>query len=129
MLTRMRNMKKIYYNKLIRDKIPEIIREKGSDCKTKTLSSVDFYKELVKKVSEEASGILGAKNKKELISEIADVLDVINEIKKVKKITSKQILRTQEENNKRKGGFKKHIYLFWSSDDGYKTNEKRYSKQ
>jgi len=60
-----------------------------------------------------------------LADEIADVLDVIDEIKKLKKISTQDIRQAQKKNFLHKGGFQKKLYLFWSSDDGYKTNEKR----
>ncbi|HDZ54562.1 MAG TPA: phosphoribosyl-ATP pyrophosphohydrolase [Candidatus Nealsonbacteria bacterium] len=119
-------MKRIYYNKLIRDKIPEKIKKSGGDFKIKKLKVKEFEKELIKKVGEESDGLLAAKTKKKLISELADVLDVIQEIKRFKGITSQQIKRAQKESNKKKGGFKKRLFLFWSSDTGYKTNERRY---
>lgn len=119
-------MDKIYYNKLIRDKIPEKIKKSGGDFKIKKLKVKEFEKELIKKVGEESDGLLAAKTKKKLISELADVLDVIQEIKRFKGITSQQIKRAQKESNKKKGGFKKRLFLFWSSDTGYKTNERRY---
>lgn len=122
-------MKKIIYNKLIRDKIPDRIKESGGDYKIKKLDIKDFGKELLKKVGEEATGLLTAKTSKELASEIADILDVIEEIKKLKKISSKDIGEAQKINYKRKGGFDKRIFLFWSSDTGYKSNERRYAKK
>jgi len=69
-------MKKIYYNKLIRDKIPERIKESGGDFKIRKLRAKEFKKELMKKVAEEATGLLTARTKKELISELADILDL-----------------------------------------------------
>lgn len=122
-------MKKIHYNKLIRDRIPEKIKKNGGDYKIKELKTREFEKELIKKVGEESDGLINAKNKKELISELADVIDVIEEIKRFKKITSQDIKKAQKESNKIKGGFKKRLFLFWSSDTGYKSNERRYSKQ
>lgn len=121
-------MKKIYYNKLIRDNIPERIAKAGASCSIKKLLKKSFEKELIKKVEEEASGMQNAKNKKELIGEIADVVEVINEIKKVKKIRESEINAARRKNMQRKGGFNKRLFLYWSSDDGYKTNEKRYKK-
>ncbi|TSC60182.1 MAG: hypothetical protein LiPW15_60 [Parcubacteria group bacterium LiPW_15] len=122
-------MKKKYYNKLVRDRIPEKIRSKGKDCEIKKLKSKEFETELLKKVGEEASGLLSAKNLEELISELADILAVIDEIKKIKKISQKQILEAMQSNFKRKGGFDKRLFLFWSSDVGYKTNERSYKKR
>lgn len=118
-------MKKIYYNKLIRDKIPEKIAKSGGDYEVKGLSRKLFENELLKKVGEEASGLLSVKTKEELVSEIADIIAVIEEIKKAKRISSKQILKALNENFNRKGGFKKKLFLVWSSDTGYKTNERR----
>src|SRR3989344_1886111 len=121
-------MEKIYYNKLVRDRIPDIITRHGAEYEIKRLSKVDFEKELLKKVAEEASGLLSAKTKEELISEIADVLAVIEEIKKLKKITPAQITKALKANYTKKGGFKKKLFLTWSSDNGYKTIEIRYKK-
>ena len=117
-------MKKIYYRKLIRDKIPEKIQGKGSECETRKLSRVEFEKELLKKVGEESSGLLQAKNKREIIEEITDVLDVVDEILKLKKITPKEIAAQKQQNLEKKGGFEKRLYLVWSSDADYQTNEK-----
>ena len=41
------------YNKAIRDKIPEIIKESGNNCNIKTLSDEKFLIELEKKLDEE----------------------------------------------------------------------------
>ena len=122
-------MKKIYYNKLIRDRIPEKIRKSGGDFEIRKLKTKEFEKELIKKAGEEADGLFAAKTKKELISELADVLDVIEEIKKLKRITITQIKKAQREVTKIKGGFKKKLFLVWSSDTGYKTNERTYSSK
>ena len=50
-------MKKIYYNKLIRDKIPEKIKKSGGDFKARKLKPKEFEKELIKKAGEEADGL------------------------------------------------------------------------
>lgn len=118
-------MKKVYYKKLIRDKIPDKIISKGSKLETKKLNTKQFELELRKKVLEEASGIISAKTKSELISEIADTLDVITELQRVNKIKSSQIQQAQKTNLIKKGWFKKKIFLIWSSQDDYKSNEKK----
>jgi len=118
-------MKKIFYKKLIRDDIPERIKESGGKYLCKKLSLKDFKKELLKKVLEESSGVAYAKNKKEIISEIGDVLDVIDEIKRNLSISSTEITASRKSEFKRKGGFKKRQYLVWAEDTGYKTNERK----
>jgi predicted house-cleaning noncanonical NTP pyrophosphatase (MazG superfamily) len=121
-------MKKIFYRKLIRDRIPEKMDRVGAAYEIKKLNKIEFEKELLKKVEEEASGIPKAKNKKEIIEELADVLDVIKEIKRIKKIRPSDIKKAQKENTRKKGGFRKKIFLVWSEDTGYRTNEKRRKK-
>jgi len=121
-------MKKIYYYKLIRDRIPEKIRKKGGTSETRVLKAGEFERELLKKVEEEASALPRVRSRTALISELADVIDVLYEIKKVKKISDKEIAAAQRENFKRKGGFRKRLYLVWASDTGYRTNERRYER-
>ena len=121
-------MKKIFYNKLIRDKIPEKIRKNGAEFKIRPLSAREFEKELLKKVGEEASGLLASKTKTELVLELADIVAVLNEIKKLKHISEKEMAEAMRVNFAKKGGFKKKLFLAWSSDTGYKTNERMYKK-
>ncbi|MFZ6035608.1 MAG: phosphoribosyl-ATP pyrophosphohydrolase [Patescibacteria group bacterium] len=122
-------MKKIFYNKVIRDRIPSRIKAAGADYDVRVLPKKKFEQELIKKVEEEASGMQRATSRTELVSEIADVIDVIEEIKSIKKITTREVAAAQRVNMMRKGGFKKRLWLRWSSDDGYKTNEKRYDRR
>lgn len=119
-------MEKIYYHKLIREKIPAAIDRVGAAYKIRKLGKKEFEKELLKKVGEEASGLLAAKNKKEIIEELADVLDVVEEVRRHWKIKPSCLRSAQKENALKKGGFKKRIYLVWSGDTGYRTNERRY---
>ena len=92
---------------------------------TRTLRVGEFVTELLKKVEEEASALIHTHTHQELIEELADVQDVIDEIKKVKKIKDEELLTMQERNKEKKGGFKKRLFLLWSEDSGYQTNEKR----
>jgi len=121
--------KKIYYRKLIRDKISRRIEQSGGRFEIKILSGVDFKKELMKKVVEEASGLSNAKGKEEIVSETGDLLDVLREIKKVFGISSEELRNSRIEELKRKGGFKKRMFLVWSEDTGYRTNERKGKRQ
>lgn len=121
----MSKTRKIYYRKLVRDNIPGKIKKKGSDLSFKILDQKSFEQELLKKVGEEASGLPKITNKSVLIDELADLIEVIEEIKKVKKISNSSLLSARRKNKKIKGGFNKRIYLVWSSDDGYRANERK----
>ena len=116
--------KKLHFNRLIRDGIIDKMDSKKLEYKVKKLSQKDFIKELKAKIPEEAEGVINSKNKKELIKELADLVFVIEEVKKTLKIKPLEFKKAMEENIKKKGGFKKKMYLYWTSDDGYKTNEK-----
>ncbi|MDO8341389.1 MAG: nucleoside triphosphate pyrophosphohydrolase [Candidatus Woesebacteria bacterium] len=121
-------IKKIYYNKLVRDKIPEIIKSKDAKAKFRKLTSKQFKKYLLLKVEEEASALQTIKSKEEITNELADVIEVIEEIKKFMKISEKEINIEIKKNMDKKGGFNKRLFLIWSEDTGYKTNEKRNAK-
>ena len=121
-------MKKIYYNKLIRDKIPEKMSKSGAAFKIKRLTTKQYEKELFKKVFEESDGLVAAKTRDELTGEIADVLEVLEEIRKFKKIKSSCIRDARIKNMQRKGGFQKRLFLYWAEDTGYRSNERRYKK-
>lgn len=121
-------MKKIYYRKLVRDRIPKRIEESGGDYEVKNLSGSDFKKEILKKVEEEATGLSKAIVKKEIVAEMGDLLDVLQEVKKSFKVTSSELKASRAKEMKRKGGFKKRRYLVWAEDTGYRSNEKKGKK-
>ena len=106
--------KKYYYQKLIRDKIPEKIKAGGDDYKTRILSEAEFEKELIKKLVEESKEAFYAP-KKELLNELADVLELTKSIASQFKIPFSRVERFQEEKRKKRGGFKKKLFLIWST--------------
>ncbi len=70
------------YNKLVRDKIPNIIEEKGETPVIKTLDAIEYKKELEKKLYEEYKEVIEA-NGEEYIEELADMLEVIRALAKL----------------------------------------------
>lgn len=105
------NSKKIY-NKLIRDKIPEIIEKDGYSYKTRTLKQKEYKQELLKKLVEEANETLETNgDKKELVKELGDVQEVINHIVKIFDIDKKEIEKIRKKRKKSRGGFDKKIFL------------------
>ncbi|MBU4347915.1 nucleoside triphosphate pyrophosphohydrolase [Patescibacteria group bacterium] len=100
------------YNKLIRDKISEIIRENGSNPKTRILDDEEYKIELLKKIVEEAQEALETKgDKKKLTKEIGDVLEVINYLIDVFELDRQEIEKIRKERKKYRGGFDKKIFL------------------
>lgn len=115
---------RIYYNKLVWDNVPDLIKEKGKECEVRTLDDEEFEIELMKKVEEEASALPETASRQELIDELADVVTCVEYIKTVKNITELELADALERHSRRKGRFENKYYLVWSSDSSYKTNEK-----
>lgn len=119
-------MKKIHYNKLVRDRIPAAIQAQGATYKIKKLGMKQFRLELLKKIGEEASSLPKFKTKPEIVSELADIVDVLTALKKEFKINEREIRQAQKLALASKGGFQKQTFLYWTEFHGYKTNERRY---
>jgi predicted house-cleaning noncanonical NTP pyrophosphatase (MazG superfamily) len=115
---------RIYYNKLVWDNVPDIIREKGKECEVRELDDEEFEIELLKKVEEEASALPETTSRQELIDELADVITCVEYIKSIKKITELEMADALERHARKRGRFEKKYYLVWSSDSAYETNEK-----
>lgn len=115
---------RIYYNKLVWDLVPDIIREKGKDCEVRVLTDEEFEIELMKKVEEEASALPETTTRQELIDELADIVTVIEYIKTLKNITELELADALERHTHKRGRFEKKLFLVWSSDSNYVTNEK-----
>ena len=105
-------MKKVVkYNKLIRDNIPKIIKEAGWKPTIRTLRKDEFLKALKKKVSEEAKELIQAKDKKGIIDEIVDIQELLDVLASEIKLTKAEIKKHQIAKRKKRGGFKKHLFL------------------
>lgn len=107
-------MKKYFHQKLIRDKIPKFIEASGDDYETRVMKKREFEKELKRKIVEESSELIKAK-KANLLNEMADVLELLKSIASFYKIDFSQIDEKQVKKRKERGGFKKRLYLIWST--------------
>lgn len=103
-------MKKIY-NKLIRDKIPEIIIADDEIPKIKMLNKKEFQQELIKKILEEAQELQSAQNKDEILNEIVDLQELLDWLAKEHQVSRAKICRLQTAKNKKRGSFKKKLFL------------------
>ena len=106
--------RKYYHQKLIRDRIPEFIKACGDEFETKVMDNSEFEKELKKKLVEEAKELAHA-SKESLLNELSDVLELVKSIASQYKIKFQEIDRYQIEKRKKRGGFKKKLFLIWST--------------
>jgi predicted house-cleaning noncanonical NTP pyrophosphatase (MazG superfamily) len=106
-------MKKYYHKKLIRDQIPEIIESNKGKYETRVLNDSEFESELKKKLLEEVNELLSAKKGEEL-NELADVLEITKALASHYKISFDKLQKYQLEKRRKRGGFKKKLFLIWS---------------
>lgn len=100
-------MKTITYNKLVRDRIPEIITSKGNTCVTEILSDEAYLKMLDAKLTEELAEYHADGNPEEL----ADLLEVIYAAAKARGVTAEELDRIRAEKAAKRGGFEKKLLL------------------
>lgn len=112
-------MKKVFHKKLIRDKIPKIIEASGGKYEVRVMEEEEFESELKKKLAEEASELLETP-REDLLNEMVDVLELLKSLTEFYKIDFKLVEKKQVEKRKERGGFKKRLFLIWSSQEAGK---------
>ena len=95
------------FNKLVRDKIPDIIREGGGRPHTEILSAAAYITELDKKLDEEIAEYQESKE----LEELADALEVIYAICEARGYTVEKLQEVREEKRRLRGGFEKRVLL------------------
>jgi predicted house-cleaning noncanonical NTP pyrophosphatase (MazG superfamily) len=103
----MANSNSIKYNKLIRDKIPEIIEAKGSKAIVEALDRDNFQKYLNIKLSEEMKEYLADGS----IEELADLVEVIYALLECKGISVEEFEKIRVSKAETRGAFKKRLLL------------------
>lgn len=103
-------MEKIY-NKLVRDKIPEIIENDGETPVVRVLKDNEYKKELEKKLKEEYEEVLLAKDKKERLEELADMLEVIRTLALLEDEDIQSVINIMDKKREKRGGFTKKLFL------------------
>ena len=99
------------YDKLVRDKIPEVIERNGETAITRVLDENEYRRELLWKLQEEVNEVLNANSKEQLIEELADVLEVLKSIAKLENKSMADVIEVAQQKKLVKGGFEKRIYL------------------
>jgi predicted house-cleaning noncanonical NTP pyrophosphatase (MazG superfamily) len=95
------------YNKVVRDKIPEIIAESGKQFNVKQLDDAAFLAELEKKLIEEVNEYSESKD----VEELADLLEVIYRISELRGVSSDELDKIREEKAKKRGKFDSNLFL------------------
>jgi len=95
------------YNKVIRDKIPEIITESGKKYDLKQLDDASFLTELEKKLIEEVNEYVQSKD----VEELADLLEVIYRISELRGVNSDELDEIRKDKAEKRGRFTNNLFL------------------
>lgn len=95
------------YNKLVRDKIPELIESDGKKCITHILSEKEYIAALETKLNEEVAEYLADKT----LEEMADVLEVLRAICIARGYAFEELEQLRAKKTAKKGGFEEKIFL------------------
>ena len=94
----------VLYNKLVRDRIPEIIEMSGRTCTIEYLSDEDYLHMLETKLDEE----LAEYHQDQSIEELADLLEVLRAVVIARGSSLEELERIRAEKAQKRGGF-----AFW----------------
>ena len=100
------------YNKLIRDRIPEMIAANGNTAQIRVLSDEEYADALERKLTEEVSEYLESWASVEL----ADVLEVIEALAENAGVSFDELLKLKAEKRRTNGAFQKKLFLEFVED-------------
>ena len=108
------------YKKLVRDKIPEIIKADGRECDTLIVAGEEKYKLLEAKLHEEVNEFIEDKN----IEELADVMEVLFGLADSLGYSEEELMGARNKKREERGGFKEGIVLksTYNSTNGDTSN-------
>jgi predicted house-cleaning noncanonical NTP pyrophosphatase (MazG superfamily) len=105
------------YNKLVRDRIPEVITDDGKKFSTRILTNEEYIKELKKKTFEELQEYINADNNDDAIEELADLLEIIHALAEYHGETFEKVEEIRQKKAEKRGGFKEKIFLIEVEDE------------
>lgn len=95
------------YNKLVRDKIPEIIKQNGGMPVVRVARDEEYWQKLKEKLREEVDEFMENGD----ASEIVDILEVLDAICEYKNFGRAELLTLKNKKAEERGGFKERIIL------------------
>jgi len=104
------------YNKLVRDRIPEIISNDGKKFEYRVMNEHEFKKKLIEKFEEERIELINSNNSEEIKEELADILELVYAYSKFFKIDFKEIEDIRNSKLVKRGGYDNKILLKYVDD-------------
>jgi len=100
-----------HYNKLVRDKVPDIINKKGAKPIIRIADEEEYVYALKHKILEEAGDLTRAKGDNSELEEVIDIMEAVNAYIKHKKVSVKNAERMRKYKLRKRGGFDRRIIL------------------
>ncbi len=104
---------KKYPHKLVRDRIPELIKAAGGDCFAHQLDTPAFIHALKTKLFEECQELFNAPPEN-LVDELADIFEVLDAFCQLHKISRTAVAEAAKKKRNERGGFKQRLLLVWT---------------
>lgn len=98
------------YNKLVRDKIPNIIKENKETPVVKILDDDEYKEALEKKLYEEYQEVIEASGE-DRVEELADMLEIIKALAKFENKTLDDVIEIANKKVDKRGAFEEKIFL------------------
>ena len=95
------------YNKLVRDKIPQIIQSNNEVCKVRVLNDTEYLEQLNIKLQEELREYIESGE----VEELADLEEVLRAILDVKQVSYADFETIRLNKVAKRGAFKQKIFL------------------
>ena len=95
------------YNKLIRDKIPEMIEKNGGKAVIRQLSHEEFVRFLEMKLDEE----VGEYHRDRNVEELADILEVVFALADSMGCSYEELMKIRQHKYDARGGFRDRVFL------------------
>ena len=95
------------FNKLVRDRIPELIQSGGPTPVFRILSVGEYSVALEQKLDEEA----GEFHREHNLEELADILEVVYALAENLGYSKEDLLKCYQQKHKERGGFRERIFL------------------
>lgn len=105
------------HNKLVRDRILEVIEKAGKTYTSRVLNEDEYINEVKVKMHEELAEFEEAKNDEEAVEELADLLELIYAAAAIHGATPEKLEKIRFDKAEKRGGFKERIYLIEVADE------------
>lgn len=95
------------YNKLVRDRIPEIIQASGRTCQVRTLDADTYLIRLREKLAEEMAEYQADHS----VPELADLVEVVQALVEARGLTWEEFEEIRRQKREERGGFARRLLL------------------